>query len=81
MSHGFDLEDKCTDPKINLVVTRMSVFLPELNINITFHDSLTYSARVVQSPSHLVVKLRGRPTLGPYKSFTDVLLRLVVRRT
>ena len=42
---------------------------------------LSHSARVVHSTSHSVVTLRERPTLGPYESFPDVLLRPGVRRT
>ena len=41
----------------------------------------THSARVVHSTSLSDATLRGRPTLGPYESFPDVLLRPVVRRT
>ena len=40
-----------------------------------------HSASVVHSTSYSDVTSRGRPNLGPYVSFPDVLLRSGVRRT
>ena len=46
-----------------------------------FLADMTHSAKVVHGTSFSDVTLRGRPTLGPYKSFQDVFLRPGVRRT
>ena len=42
---------------------------------------LTHSARVIHNTFYSDVTSRGRPNLGPYVSFPDVLLRPDVRRT
>ena len=36
---------------------------------------VSHSARVVHSTSYSDVTSRGRPALGPYESFPDVLIR------
>ena len=44
-------------------------------------SKLTPTARVVHSTSYSDVTSRGRPNLGPYVIFPDVLIRPGVRRT
>ena len=45
------------------------------------HSACTHLARVAHSTSYSDVMSRGRPNLGPYVSFPDVLLRPGVRIT